>query len=204
MFDKNKSSSVKKVLLNNKNSYKRIGTFLISFTLLTSMANSAKANDFLEKHLEYESNKHDYYVEKNKLEEQKSYGQEIVNLYKYGQVLIDNELYLLDKFYIAYKVTDNGYEFHLKCAGANYSDILNKELEEYDYDGIIKFKNSSAFINLIEHQDIVIDYANNIIVVTDNKILTNIIDNWDGMLHDRVSDTDAISDKNILKRRTGK
>ena len=150
--------------------------------------------------------KHDVNLveEKNKLEEQKSYGQEIVNLYKYGQVLIDNELYLLDKFYIAYKVTDNGYEFHLKCAGANYSDILNKELGEYDYDGIIKFKNSSAFINLIEHQDIVIDYANNIIVVTDNKILTNIIDNWDGMLHDRVSDTDAISDKNILKRRTGK
>lgn len=201
MFKKEESSKVAKVAINKKLNLKKIGAYLITLTLLNMYAIPAKADDSLKNHFDFENSKMSYYDRLEKLSKEGSYNQNITNLYHYGQLLIDQQLYPIDKFYVAYKQVNEGYEFHLMCIGSGYKDILNKSLEDYDFDGVIKLRDTTVFIELIEHPDMVIDYANNIIVVK-NDILQDMITNWDGMIHDRVSDTDAIEHKDILNRRS--
>ena len=43
-------------------------------------------------------------------------------------------------------------DLHLMCVGCDYTDILTDSTIEYEYNGVIKFKNTEAFIELINSE----------------------------------------------------
>ena len=136
-----------------------------------------------------------------KKKKKKEYDPIIVNLYTNGKIMIDNNIYSLKNFYLDYNNNVTDYDVHLNCVESNYTDILIGTEDKYEYTGSVLFKDSTVFIELISNPQIC-EIKDDTIIVKDKQALLNLVQNWDGYLHDKVSKTDAVSDKVILKRRT--
>lgn len=138
----------------------------------------------------YIKRKHNYSVSRN-------YDKKIVYLYKNGKLIIDKVTYPLDSLYITYNLQKNDYDLHLISTNSKIMDLLTKE-ENFSYDGVVKFIDTTAFIAFINTLDKI---KSNNILVKDKENLGKIIKNWDGDLHQETSQTEAIKIKNVLKRK---
>ena len=129
----------------------------------------------------YINKKHEYSVKKQ-------YNPKIVNLYRNGILVFNRQEYPLNELYIVFNDEINN--FHLK---SKYEE-LNKD--NGDYNKAIKFIDSTAFITLINNNDIII--KNNKLIINDIELLHKVVSNWDGYLHSEIEDTDAISNKRMI------
>ncbi len=125
-----------------------------------------------------------YINQKHENNIRKQYNPKIVNLYENGLLVIDNNEYKVNEFYIIF----NNNDFHIKCTNPKYNN------QEYVYTKAIKFIDTTAFINLINNSKI----DNNKIVIDNISILEDIVSKWDGYLHSETKETDAIINKNMI------
>ena len=200
MFNKEESSKKKKVEINSKISLIRIGSFFVSLTLMMSITNnSVKADDLLS-HFQHEQVKMEYLSRLNDYILERQYDQDIVNLYRNGKIMINNKILPLNSFYICYNTDSVNYDFHLMSTKDDCKDIILGSREKYYFNDLVRFMDTTAFINYIKDNRTSIDKKNNIIVVNNNDLLLSYIQNWNGMIHNQVADTDAILEKVIINR----
>lgn len=185
MFEKN--NDAKKIEYSNNEFYK-IGDVLItpSFGItLNNYYNTRKMqeeNDYQDQITSYNKRKYENSIKK-------LYNPRIVNIYDNGSLIINNKEYSINEFYIVFD--DNKNIFHLLCNNPKY------ENDEFKYNKAVKFKDTTAFINLVNNDKILI--IDNKIIINDNNILNDVISKWDGYIHNETKETDAIIDKKIIK-----
>ncbi len=143
-------------------------------------------NKEIQIHNDFENNKVQYMNNKRKLCYKKKYNPKIVSLYNNGKLVIDKKETNLSNYYIIFNTDKKNY--HLIN--------IDTGIDNYDYNKTIKFIDTTAFINLINSDNIVI-LENKIQI--DKNTLNVFIDNWDGKLHNKTCNTEAIVNKNILK-----
>ena len=184
MFNKEENIRIKKVELNNKDIYKQYDNISIT-PFFVIMLNKYYEDKKTQDHLDLDSKIKLYYDRRFEYSEKKQYNLIISNLYHNGKIKINNEEYNLKDFYIVYK-EDN--VFHLICTNKKYP---NKDIE---YNKSVKFIDTTAFIELVNNYEII----ETTIIVSSIDELENIISNWNGLLHDKVSETDAIINKVMI------
>ena len=182
MFEKN--NNVKKVDYSTNEFYK-IGDILITPSfgkVLEEYHNSKKIDD----EMNYQDNITSYNKRKYENNLKKNYNPKIVNLYENGSLIINNKEYLIKEFYIVYDEK----KYHLMCTNPSY------ENKEYEYKKAVKFKDTTAFINLINSDKIIL--RDNRIIINDINVLDTIVSKWDGYLHSETKETDAIINKKMI------
>lgn len=160
---------------------------MMSSSLVGMVSEHHVNKETLEKE-EYQDKVTSYINKKHELGIKKQYNPVVVNLYRNGLLIIDNEEYPLKDFYIVFD--DNINNFHLK---SKY-DKFNKE---ENYNKAIKFIDTTAFISLINSNKV--NIKDNKLILNNIEILNNIISQWDGYLHSEMEETDAISNKKMIK-----
>ena len=126
--------------------------------------------------------------EANKIEER--INKEKVNLYQNGTLVIDKNDYKLKDFFILFNDKENN--FHIKCINPNYKN------EDIEYNKAIRFIDTTAFIKLIQDNNVV----DNKIVIDNETTLNSIISNWDGYIHSEVLETDSVINKKMVIKNT--
>ena len=139
----------------------------------------------------------DYHLRMFKNMEEKQYDKTLVNLYNNGKIVFEDKTYEIYDFYIKYNYLNGTFEKHLICSKEDYSDILLKTKENYNCRGIIQLRNTTAFIDILNSNASYFDSKNNSIKLIDEDKILEIINNWDGMIHDKVPETDAIENKDL-------
>lgn len=185
MFNKEDNQNIQKIELNNKRFYKQYNNISITPFFIVMLNNYYETKN-MQEHIDFDNKITKYLNNCFEKKIKKQYNNTIVNLYKNGQIMIDNKLYELQDFYLVYK--QNTKDFYLMCTDSNYHN------NDISYDKAIKFIDTTAFIELIKNNNI----QNNTIILKDNNALLTTIHNWDGYLHDKVCETDAIFNKQVL------
>ncbi len=173
---------------------KKIGSFVLTASLIVSLSIPAKGDTICN------PGKVEYYQRLYEYSQEKTYDEKLIEIYNNGIINIDGEEYPLRKFYITINTKVDGYDLHLMNIKSDYSDILTNSLDSYDYDRIVKFRDTTAFIELINSDCVLTDYERNIITIIDKEKALEIVKNWDGMIHNKVAETDAVFNKQIVKR----
>ena len=186
MFNKGNDTNIKKIEWNKKNFYKQYDNIFIT-PFFAIMINKYYEDKKMEEHLDFDERVKSY-IDKNFLYGvKKQYNNAFTNLYHNGKIIINNQEFQLKNFYIVYKENQNN--FHLLCTDPKYQ---NKNIE---YNHAVKLIDTTAFIALIKNNNI----NNNTIIIDNNLELDSIIHNWNGLLHDQVSETDAINNKEMIR-----
>ena len=185
MFNKDSSLNIQKIELNNKRFYKQYNNISITPFFIVLLNNYYEEKN-MQDHIDFDNRINAYNNRAFENSIKKQYNNIITNLYQNGEIIIDNGILKLDDLYIVYKKGNN--DFHLMCTNSKY---INDNTE---YDTSVKFIDTTAFIDLIKKNDV----KNNSIILNDINDLKNIIQDWDGLLHDKVYKTDAILNKNML------
>ena len=195
MFNKEESNKKKKVGLGKIN-VKRIGNILLTMTLVTMLSTSVQAEttDCDHGEVEYRQRVYEY-------SQKKEYDENMVKIYNEYQLCIDGNIYPMDKYYITFVRENDNHNFHLMCVQSEYNDILTNSTDRYEYDSIARFRDTTAFINLLNSDGVIIDDKNGIITIIDKEKALEIVQNWDGMIHDKVSQTDAVENKDLIRRK---
>lgn len=201
MFNKEESNRKKEIKLNKGIKFVSIGAIVVTMSFLMTLSNAKVEESDTKKYVsKYESNIANYIRRQYEFSNEKTYDETVTTLYNDGIIIIDGMQYSLDNFYIDYNRNAPDFDLHLKCVGSGYKDISTKDKEDHEFTGCILFKDSTAFKELINNRDIC-DINANIIVIKNLNGLHDIVINWNGMIHDMVSNTDAINNKTILQRR---
>ncbi len=188
MFNKEESNKIKKIEMKNIQ-YRKIGYVLITINFLLLLSKFNIGEKDLAKHFAYENEKKAYYERLFDLEQEKEYSELIQDLYHHGKLLINDHDYLINDFYIKCEKDNNKY--HLVYINSEYTDFLNKSTDNYIYEDIFKFKDTTAFINLINTSPV-----SELTIETTKDKLNDIINNWNHKLHHEVPEMDAIINMN--------
>lgn len=183
MFEK--KNNIKKVDIKKANLY-RNDNLLISSSYINMVSEKHNKKKMKEQSI-YQNDITSYYNKRNEFKENKEYNPTIVNLYRNGILIINNEEYKLKNFFIVFD--DKLNNFHLKCTDKR----LN--IESIDYNKAVKFIDTTAFINLINCSKII----DNKIFIDSINSLIDIINKWDGYLHSETNETDAIFEKKMIR-----
>ena len=191
-----------------KKNEKKIKEIKLQYTSLFNIDNNSKItpslaimiNNYLDQkkmneHNDFEYRKIIYLHNMKEHSLKKQYNNLIVDLYQNGKIVINNEECDLKNLYILFE--QNSKNYFLTYSKSLYTDFIRKSFKAYPYDTAIKFIDSTIFIALINEPSININ--NNTIVVDNNKLLLDLIANWDGLLHNKIWNTESISNKKILK-----
>lgn len=194
MIKKNERKDIKEINLQYKSLYE-IETNISITPSLAIMINNYLDSKGMDEHNDFEARKIAYLHRKKEYYVKKQYNELIVNLYQKGHIIINNEDCDLKGFYILFMDGDNKY--YLTYSKSPYNDFIRKSSDIFPYDKAIKFIDSTVFIQLINDPNINID--NNTITIDNNEVLLDLLNNWDGLLHNKIWFTEGISNKKILK-----
>ncbi len=183
MFNKEINKETKKIIISGK-LYK--DNDLLVTDSLAEMLSEYHSNKALQEEMDYQDNITSYINRKHENEIRKQYNPKVVNLYENGLLIINNEEYKLQDFFIVFNDKENN--FHIKCVDQRFNN------PELDYNKAVKFIDTTAFINLINSSEI----NDNKIIINDVDTLNNIASNWDGYLHGETKETDAILNKKMI------
>ena len=192
MFNKEKSNERKKVSVLSQN-YKRAGIILLSSSLAMAFSSSANAE-----HTDCDHGQVEYYRRVYYYGQERQYDRGVKRLYEEGSIRLNGELLPIKKFFLTYKSNGDNRGYHLISVLNDYTDILLKSNDKYDYDKVVRFRDTTAFINLINSDAVIINGTEITIIDIDKAIL--IIEHWDGLIHDEVVETDAVGNKDLLRR----
>ncbi len=193
MFNKEKSNEIKKIIISKNTVFKKLDYFLLTTSFIL-MINYYIETLKMQQQLDYQDHVTSYINRKTELSKKKQYNSNITKLYNEGKLIVDNKEYNLRKIYVLYNSQSSNY-LQLLSIENNTNLLDNQEL--ISYNSAIKFIDTTAFINLINAKEVVINKSE--IKVT-KAILAKIISNWDGKIHSETSETDAIKNKNVLER----
>lgn len=194
MIKKNERKDIKEIQLEYKSLYEIDKNISITPSLAI-MINNYLDSKSMDEHNDFEARKIAYLHRKKEYYVKKQYNELIVNLYQNGHIIIDNEDCDLKGFYILYM--DGSDKYYLTYSKSPFNDFIRKSNDVFPYDKAIKFIDSTAFIQLINDPNV--NITDNIITIENNDILLDLLNNWDGLLHNKIWFTDGISNKKILK-----
>jgi hypothetical protein len=187
----------------DKSKVAKIGSFILTTMLIISFVDGTyeKNTNNEVTTIGCEPKAVEYYDRLYELKKNSSkYDDVIVDLYNKGQLSINGVSYPLDKYFITINFNSEGNEYHLTSTKSDYNDILTSSLEKYEYKRIVRFRDTTAFIELINSDCVLIDYERNIITIIDVNKALEIVNNWDGTIHDKVPETDAVENKEFIRR----
>ena len=180
MFNKD-NNDIKKIEIDNKELYPLYNDISIT-PYFVIMLNNYHENNNLQSHNDFENNIKLYKNNCHKLSIQRQYDNNVSNLYHNGIIVINNEKHDIKNYYIVYKKNEKNYYL---------IDINSNKDNNIKYDTAVKLIDTTAFISLINKSDI----QQNMIIIDSFEILENIVNNWDGKFHNKVYETDAITNK---------
>ena len=184
MFDKSKKN-IKKINIRTSKLYKD-KEILLTNSFIEMMSNYHSKTLTNEKN-DYQNEVTSYINRKHEMNVKKQYNPKIVELYKNGCLVINNNEYLLKDFFIVFD--DKLNNFNIKCINSKYN---NKEI---NYNKAVRYIDTTAFINLIKDNKT----SNNKLIIDNQDILDDNVSKWDGYIHSEVLETDAISNKLIIR-----
>lgn len=184
MFNEEKSNEFGNIEFKKTSFYPINDEILItpSFAL---MINAYKEGKNIQEQMDYQDRITTYINLKSEYSLKKQYKDVIEDLYNNGILSINKKEYPLTNFFIVYHDSDKLFS------------LLNIALKNHiAYDHAIKFIDTTAFINLINHPDVTI--TDNKVIVKDESIIDNLVNDWNGFVHNEVKETDAIINKRIV------
>lgn len=186
MFNKD-NKSINKVELNNLKVHTKDDKLLTqSFAIMLSNYHD---DVMMKEQMDFQDKKTTYINKKYENSIKKQYNPKIVNLYQNGLLCINSDEYKLTDLYIIFD--DNKNDFHIKSVKKAFDDII------INYNKAIKFIDTTAFINLINNNETTIN--ENRLIINNRDILTETVNNWDGYLHSETKETDAITNKKMIR-----
>ena len=194
----NKSNKLGKVLIDKKEGLVEFDCYLLSIWFLEKLKEKKKLEP--NKNCMIVEELSDFHKTVRKLLKTKKYDAKIIKYHDKGKIIIDDKEYNVRDFYLYYKYVNNKLESHLLCVKEPYTDILLQSNEEYNCKESIQFRQTTAFINLLDSDAVLLNYGKNLTTIIDKDKAIEIINAWDGMIHDKVPLTDAIEEKNLLRR----
>lgn len=190
MFNKDESNNATTIEIKNEINFKKFHSFLISSTFILMLKYQIE-KDLMNQQMEFEDKKTAYIYRKRYCSTKKQYNEKINSLYHHGKLIINQKEKNLKDFFITYHTQK-------KDNAIKLINIQEDKINTSDYNGIIKFIDTTAFIELINNKNTII--KNNTILVENIDIIKNIVSHWDGLIHDKTCETDAVRDKRILRR----
>lgn len=132
----------------------------------------------------------------------RKYDNRIVDIYDNYQIIVDDITHPIKSFYVTFNSNSIDKDLHLISVKNECTDILTKEIEKHNYNDIVAFRDTTAFIKLIDSDAVIVNDKEKAITISDKEKANMIIKNWDGMLHDKVAETDAVEEdkKNRFNR----
>lgn len=197
MFNKEESNKKRKIEIG-KIDGKKVGKIILTSTLILMLASTinVKSNN-----IDCGHEKAEYFRRVFEYKTSRTYDEKIMDFYQNYEIMIDNVAYPIEKFYILFDEDALIPQFHLINIKCEYEDILTRSMEKYDYNKVVRLRDTTAFINMLNSDAIKIDYERKLIIIIDNEKALGIINNWDGMIHEEVPETDAVDNKDMVRRK---
>ena len=142
-------------------------------------------NKYIEEQMDYQDRVTSYINRKHELNYRKDYNPKIVKLYKSGLLVINKIEYKIEDFYIVIK----NHNYGIICIDDRFKTNTT------DYDKAVKFIDTTAFINLINNENTLVNENR---IISNQDILLKVVNDWDGYLHSETKETDAIANKKII------
>lgn len=194
MFNKEESNKKKRITIG-KLDYQKVGKVIITSSLIMMLASPIKKEIICDNsEVLYLNRVYDYKMTRD-------YDEKIENYYNNYQIMIDGIVYPIEKFYILLDKDAINPQFHLINVKSELKDIITGSMEKYHYNKIVRLRDTTIFINLLNSDCVIIDNENKLIIIKDKEKAQEIINNWDGMIHDKVAETDAVENKDMLRRK---
>ena len=197
MFNKEESNKKRKIEIG-KIDGKKVGKIILTSSLILMLASTinVKSNNIGCGH-----EKAEYFRRVFEYKLSRTYDEKIMDFYQNYEIMIDNVAYPIEKFYILFDEDALIPQFHLINIKCEYEDILTRSMEKYDHNKVVHLRDTTAFINMLNSDAIKIDYERKLIIIIDNEKALGIINNWDGMIHEEVPETDAVDNKDMVRRK---
>ena len=172
MFNKEKSNKNTSCRIISKLNYKKIGTFMLTMTLINSLSGNVKADNAQEYH--------DYSQRVLKYSEEKEYDEKYSKLYYVGRFIINGNEIKSDRVFIVAGQLDNKLTMYLYCAKMGKIDFLSGNKVELDNPILIPLRETTLFKTLIDDNLILIDDKKMYFDMSRIDEIYHAINNWDG------------------------
>ena len=138
-----------------------------------------------------ERNKYLYEQKVSENKKEKNYDKKICDLYLNGKFPLNGTTYSIGNIYVAYGVKDTKNIIYLVCPKIGNYDFLNKKTYELENTNLVRFVDTTLFIEMINSK-LLLYNDENIISFDDKRIdeLNNVINNWDFKTHKLVPELD--------------
>ena len=196
MFNKEKSKEFVSCKINKNLSLKKIGTFMVSISLLLSV-NALGESDIVDDcTILKELAKYDKIVENNR--KSKEYSNKLMDIMYFGKYEIDGKKYNLDSVFIAYTYVDGKLVWYLLCPSLGNVDLITKEKHNTKV-SYINLSFTTLFIELLENNLLIVD-NNNILHfdMTRKEEIVKLVNNWDGKAHTLTPEMDVFDNEEDL------
>lgn len=194
MFNKEESKKNKKCKVENKISFKRIGTFILTATLINSLS-SVKAEN-----IDYHEALYNYGKRVEEYMETREYDMDFFKLYHTGRFIINNNEIKKDRVFIVAGYVNNELELSLYTASTGKVDLLTGKEINYENPKLIPLIQTSFFEKLLNKKLIIVeDRYMHFDMERKNEIIDELY-NWDGLAHSLTPETDAFENKVLLER----
>ena len=195
MFNKEESKRKTSCKITNKINFKRIGTIFLTMTLMSSL-NTVKAEDN-----DYHKAMNDYYERVEEYMNNKEYDMDFFKIYHIGRFIINGEEIDKDRVFIVAGYVGNELKLNLYTSKIGKKDFLTGKDIDYEALTIVPFIQTTLFKNLLDKELIIVkdDRYMSFDMERVNEIIEE-VNNWDGLAHSLVPETDAYNSKVFIER----
>lgn len=197
MFDKEESKKFVSAKINNIN-LKKVGKYLLTTTAIVLLSKPIlNFDNSLDKTTIWEKNMYKY-VQKV-YNDNSNYDPLITELFHNGIFVYNNKNISIESLFLTYGLENNEFKTYLIDTKQGYFDLLTGNSIEFERMGALRLRDTTAFIRLLNDNETIQIVDNNLIVLNVTKI-QDIIDSWDGYIHDEVKETNNAFKKIIVDR----
>ncbi len=195
MFNKEESIKNTNCKLIGKINFKRIGTFILTMSLISSLSGNVKAED-----IDYHEAVYNYYKKVEEYSEKKEYDENFIMLYHIGRFVINGNEIKPDRVFIVAGYLNNELCMYLYTSSEGKRDFLSGKEIELEDPILIPLRQTTLFQTLLEKKLIIVHdrYMNFDL----NRIseINEALNNWNGLAHSLTPETDAIENKVFIER----
>lgn len=196
MFNKEESNKNRECKIISKINTKRIGTIILTMTLMSSL-NNVKAEDI---DYDYHEKMYSYYERVENYMETRDYDLNFAKLYYTGRFIINDKEIEKDRVFIVAGIENNELKMSLYTAKIGKIDFLSGKEINYEKPRLIPLRDTTLFKTLLDNKLLIVEDRNMYFDMERVEEIYEAINNWDGMAHSLVPETDAYEDKVFIER----
>ena len=194
MFNKEESKRNSACKIADKINFKRIGTIILTMTLLSSLNNVKAENQG------YHDAMNEYYDRVEQYMNEKEYNMDFFKLYHTGRFIINDMEIKKDRVFIVAGYVNNELKMSLYTGKIGKIDFLTGEDIDYEDPVLIPLIQTTLFETLLNEKLIMVNDRNMTFDMTRLDEIREAINNWDGLAHSLVPETDAYTNKVFIER----